>query len=270
MKIYNTNDCIDITECQARLDVNNHEMWKAAGLELDQSGGIIPHGDMPEERYGNDNHSREDMYANALILLLSKLNNYVVSGESLFPTPAGFEGQTHEEFMEGVDHLGISQQTLLERWTKISLEFEKWHENLPDTFRPSARLPHPVFSEIWYSIPMCASACQNYHMAKILLLINKPHETTARRTTIASRMKSYQSITEEINNHPREISGIDLSRTACSVRIFSIQPLFVAGSCFTERREQEIVLDLLQGIEKELGWKTDYRCEKLLQEWKWE
>lgn len=257
-----------ITECQARLDVNNYDMWKAAGLELDETGGIIPHGDMVE-RHGNDNHSREGMYANGLILLLSKLNNYIVSGESLFPTPAGYEGQRHEELMEGIDHLGISQQTLLERWTKISSEIEKWFENVPDTFLPSARLPHPVFSEIWYSIPMCAAACQQYHMAKIILLINKPHETTARRTTIATRMKSYQTITEEIKYHAREICGIALSRPAYSVRIFSIQPLFVAGSCFTERREQETVLDLLQSIESDLGWKTGYRREKLVRDWKW-
>ena len=39
---------------------------------------------------------------------------------------------------------------------------------------------------------------QHYHMARILLLVNKPHETTMRRSTIAHRLNSYRSIEEKI------------------------------------------------------------------------
>ena len=107
-------------------------------------------------------------------------------------------------------------------------------------------------------------------MAKIILLINKPHETTARRITIAGRLKSYQSIAEEVNFHSREICGIALSRPEGSVRAFSIQALFVAGNCLSDTREREIVLDLLRAIEKELGWATQYRCQQLLKVWGWD
>jgi len=37
------------------------------------------------------------------------------------------------------------------------------------------------------------------------LLINKPHESTARRSTIGSRLKSYRDIEEEIVQHCYEI-----------------------------------------------------------------
>lgn len=46
---------------------------------------------------------------------------------------------------------------------------------------------------------------QHYHMARILLLVNKPHETTMRRSTITSRLNSYRSIEEDIIFHCYEI-----------------------------------------------------------------
>ena len=46
---------------------------------------------------------------------------------------------------------------------------------------------------------------QQYHMARILLLVNKPHETTMRRSTVTSRLKSYRSIDEEVISHCYEI-----------------------------------------------------------------
>jgi hypothetical protein len=48
-----------------------------------------------------------------------------------------------------------------------------------------------------------------------------------------------------------------------------VQPLFVAGQCLTETRERRIILDLLRGIESDLGWATDYRVRQLLKEWGW-
>ena len=242
-------------------------MWRAAGLDLDESGCLISHTQLT--RNSNDNHSREDMVANSLILLLSKLNNFISTGESLFPTPTGYNARTPEENLQSVEHLGVSQQSLLEKWDKIRQEIDVWFSNLPGTFTPCARIGHPVFSEIWFNIPMCASAMQNYHMAKIILLINKPHETTAGRSTVGNRLKSYQSIAAEIKHHAREICGIALSRPEGSVRIFSIQPLFVAGECLTETRERKVVLELLQNIEQDLGWATQYRIQQLLKEWNW-
>ena len=110
---------------------------------------------------------REDMISNALIFLMSKIINYLASGDSIdhvFPqdraSPSGI--------------LGINQMMLLERWKELEKELEIWHEGLPITFQPCARLPpitdgsvdspRALFSEIWYSMPMCASCMQSYHM----------------------------------------------------------------------------------------------------------
>jgi hypothetical protein len=214
------------------------------------------------------------MISNALIWLMSKIINYLASGDSVdhvYPqnrtSPAGL--------------IGINQMLLLERWKELEKELETWHIGLPDTFKPCARLPRVTdgsvpadsprasFSEIWYSIPMCASTMQSYHMARIILLINKPHESTARRSTLSNRLTSYRSIELEVRHHSQEICGIALARPEGSVRIHQVQPLFVAGQCLVDNRERRIILDLLRSIESDLGWATDYRVQQLLKEWNW-
>jgi hypothetical protein len=72
-----------------------------------------------------------------------------------------------------------------------------------------------------------------------------------------------------VREHSHEICGIALARPEGSVRIHQVQPLFVAGQCMTEDRERRVVLDLLRGIEADLGWATDYRVKLLLKEWGW-
>ena len=251
-----------INESTTRLDVNNFQMWKAAGLDLDSSGILLSNDDpvlRSTDRVSlNDNHSREDMVSNALILLLSKLNNFVIAGECLHTSPGRRLTQP--------DEIGVSQKLLLERWHVLREELDTWFRSLPDTFRICARTPHPVFEEIWYSIPMAASAMQNYHFARILLMINKPHESTA-LSNIATRMKSYQSITAKITLHAREIVGIALSRPEAAVRIFSSQALYTAGQVLTDGRERKVIIELLRSIEKDLGWATEFRAQQLLKEW---
>lgn len=215
---------------------------------------------------------KEDMISNALIFLMSKIINYLASGDSVdhvFPqnrsSPAGM--------------IGINQMILLERWKELKRELDIWFQGLPATFQPCARLPpitdgsvpaespRAVFSEIWYSIPMCASTMQSYHMARILLMTNRPHESTVKRSTVFSRLQSYRAIELEARIHSHEIIGIALARPDSAVRIHQVQPLFVAGHCLTAHAERKVVMDLLMEVETDLGWATDYRRSQLEKDW---
>ena len=224
---------------------------------------------------------KEDMISNALVWLMSKLINYIAAGESFHPTPAGHRSGNSPE--DNHSPIGVSQQMLLEKWSVLRHQLDVWFEGLPETFKPCVRLEpsrdisqagkeraSTPFSEIWYSVPMCGSTMQSYHMARILLLINKPHETTARRSTVANRLKSYCSIAAEVEYHSRQVVGIALSRPEASIRIHQLQPLFVAGQCLTQPGERRVILDLLRGIEADLGWATEYRVQQLLREWGWD
>lgn len=243
-------------------------LWTEAGLQVDSAGFVRP------SNTGEDDVMKEDMISNALIWILSKIVNFIAAGDNIHVGP------NSNPIDEGP--LGVKQQVLLERWYRLQAELDAWYNGLPDTFRPCARIepsrgPQDAsdaddcpFPEVWYSIPMCASTMQHYHMARILLLINKPHESTARRTTVTNRLKSYRSIESEIRYHSQEICGISMSRPDGSVRIHSLQPLFVSGQCLTEPRERRTIIRLLRGIEADLGWATEYRVKQLLKEWEWD
>ncbi len=210
-----------INEGQTRLNTEDFGLWRAAGLQLDDRGFVIPSNTEDSQYPERQNVMREDMISNALIWLMSKIINYLASGDSIdniFPQDRGSPN--------GI--IGINQMLLLERWKELEKELEVWHQGLPDTFKPCARLPplrdgsvspdspRALFSEIWYSIPMCASTMQSYHMARTILLINRPHESTARRSTLSDRLQSYRSIEREVRNHVQEICGIVLARPSGS------------------------------------------------------
>lgn len=251
-------------------------LWTEAGLRLDHMGFVRPSNSAVTAYPDGDDFMKEDLICNALVWILSKIVNFISSGDNL--------GMNDRSSVES-GPLGVSQQALLERWYRLEAELDAWYRGLPETFGASARvepsqLPHcyppaeikdlTTLQEVWHSIPMCASSMQHYHMARILLLINKPHETTSRRSTITLRLQSYRSIEAEIGFHSREIVGIGLSRPDGSVRINSLQPLFVSGQCLTDPRERRVNIRLLRAIEADLGWATEYRVQQLLKEWNWD
>lgn len=265
-----------INECHTRLNTDDIALWTEAGLQLDHVGFVRPSNTNATGYPESDDAMKEDFICNALIWILSKIVNFISSGDHI-----SMNGN------RSVDSgpLGVSQQLLLERWYRLQAELDAWFNGLPDTFKPCARIKPSQIShyqpaeeaadlaalqEVWYSIPMCASTMQHYHMARILLLINKPHESTSGRSTITLRLQSYRSIEAEISFHSREILGIGLARPDGSVRIHSLQPLFVAGQCVTDARERRVTIRLLRAVEADLGWATEYRVQQLLKEWGWD
>ncbi|PGH32503.1 hypothetical protein GX50_04677 [[Emmonsia] crescens] len=261
-----------INECQTRLNTDDLVLWTEAGLLLDNDGFVRPSNTTKSGYPEGGDGMREDLISNALIWILSKVVNFIVAGDSL---DVG-------ENCSAESSIGISQQTPFERWHRLQTELDRWYNGLPDTFKPCVRMErtHPSpqnpneellpCPEVWYSLPMCASTMQHYHMARILLLVNKPPGSTAKGHVVTNKLKSYRSIENEIRFRTHEICGISMSRPDASVRIHSVQPLFVAGQCLTEPRERGAILQLLRGIEDDLGWATEYRVKLLLKEWEWD
>lgn len=258
-----------INKTHTRLDTEDLTLWKEAGLLIDNQGFIVPN-NATENGYIEDGASmmREDLICNSLVWLMSKLVNFMAAGDEITSDATVF---------------GVPQRALLDYWHSLEKQFQVWHDRLPVTFKPSARvepsqMPRQFlqgdnsasFTEVWYSIPMCASTMQTYHMSQILLFMNKPHESTQGRSTICARMNSYQSVLAACQKHSREIVGISLARSDEAVRIHSIQPLFTAGQCLSDARERQVVLQLLRDVETDIGWATDYRVRQLVEQWQWE
>ncbi|OJD24877.1 hypothetical protein ACJ73_03760 [Blastomyces percursus] len=255
-----------INECKTRLNTEDLALWTEAGLLLDNDGFARPSNTTTSRYSEGDDTMSEDLISNALIWILSKVVNFAAAGDALDVGENCFDESS----------AGISQQTSFERWHRLQTELDRWYDGLPDTFKPCVRMERshsfhqgPIeaplqWAEVWYSLPMCASTIQHYHMARILLLFNKPPESAAKGHMMASKVKSHRSVESKIKFHSHEICGISMSRPDASVRIHSVQPLFVAGQCLTEPQERRVILQLLRGIENDLGWATEYRVQLLL------
>lgn len=256
-----------INKTHTRLDTEDLSLWKEAGLLIDEHGFIVPSSNT-QSGYPEDGQPmmREDIICNALVWLMSKLVNFMAAGD-----------EVSEDTSFGIHH-----RTRIDYWSRLCTQFQVWHDGLPVTFRPSARVrpsdtPHQLlqgdssysFTELWYSIPMCASTMQTYHMSQILLLMEKP-QSMQERSTACANMASYHSVLAACQKHSREIVGISLGRSDEAVRIHSVQPLFTAGQCLSDARERQVVLNLLRDIETDIGWASDYRTQQLLRQWQWE
>ncbi|KAL8945911.1 MAG: hypothetical protein Q9183_007984 [Haloplaca sp. 2 TL-2023] len=248
-----------VNECQTRLDTEDVTLWRDAGLQLDEND-LIATRNTADAGHDLDQIMREDILGNALIWLLSKLMNLICV-------------TTSNDFDVNPFHPNLSPPTLPERWKRLNREMEAWNHSIPETFMPSSIIPtHPHgtnLTEVWHSIPVCAATVLSWHFGQILMLTHKPEAVSPGRTTVAAKLKSYRSLQTEIEYHSRQILGLCLARPEAAVRIHALQPLYLAGQCLNDDGERRVVLDLLRGIEEDLGWATDYRLQQLLQEWGW-
>jgi hypothetical protein len=269
-----------INNTSTRLDTADLPMWRGAGLKLTTDGYVLPsnpnHPDFDTEQAMAD-----DMISNALVWLVMKLVNFIAAGDEVpeSVSPLG---------------LGIRQRELLDYWQGLDEQLRIWHEGLPDGFQPTAvrRCEPECESEQWFSRPMCASTMQWYNFARIQLLHNKPHLSTARPdmhtlgaaapgTSLASRHASYAAILQQSRAHAKEIVAISNGRHDEGTRVHSVQPLWTAGLVLGhdghtgERVDvggvadawRRIIVDLLRGIERDLGWAAEHRVQSLLELW---
>ena len=210
----------------------------------------------------------EDTKSNELTWLLGKIANFLTSGDAIVPEDYALPPGQRPYF-------GLTQELLLECWSMLRAELQEWHASRPRTFAPSARTKASIqlgsgfedFEQIWYDVPLCAAAMQGYHQACILLLVNRPQESTAIRSTVSARLESYRQIHADVSRHAREICGISLANPTDAFRVNSTHSLFVAGQAFHEPQDQKVVHDLLLTIEKDFGWTTKYHRAKLKHEW---
>jgi hypothetical protein len=276
-----------INNTNTRLDTGDIPMWSSAGLHIDPDGYLYPSNPSHTD-YRAELAMADDKISNALIWLLMKLVNYIASGDEM---PASL--------------LGVRQQDLLTYWHELESQFKNWYDGLPPSFRAIALGTDAAsgLEERWFPRPMCASAMQSYHFARVQLLHNKPHISTGspfssrptlsgRRasssagsrsevntpgSSLAARHASYASILQQSRFHAKEIVAISLGRMDEGTRIHSVQPLWTAGlvlgatgdegvSAETEGWRRTIV-DLLRGVENDMGWASEYRVRNLLNLW---
>ncbi|CEO59725.1 hypothetical protein PMG11_04390 [Penicillium brasilianum] len=257
------------------LDPANTPLWRAAGISIDEQEKfhIIPSG--PIEL------SQEDQTFNGLCWLVSKVVNFLAKSKQ--SQIAQWTGSPPENPSAAHDiSSNSSQQSTYpdtSTWIDLCFEFQKWFEGVPETIRPCVRIEHPrdvskppdasqiPFPEVFHSFATCAAAMQHYHFGRIALLLNRPQDVISGPSTAFDRLQGYREVTKEVEHRCREVCGIALGRPHAEVRIYMIPLLFAVGQCLESANERQIIVDLLRGVEADLGWATEYAVEKLHSSW---
>ncbi|KAL4984173.1 hypothetical protein BDW68DRAFT_167518 [Aspergillus falconensis] len=250
------------------LDPDDLALWRAAGLSLDDQGNLEPP-DVPRSQAC----SREDMATNVLTRLLNKLTNYLAAAKK-----SQLEQWVGGPSPDSVNSTRTSANSpdshpTTASWLKISFEFQSWVERIPETFRPCLRIERPrlastepshmPFPEIFYSLTSCAVAMQQYHFGRLALSLNRPSDDIAGPSTAFDRLQAYRELTKEVDYRCKEICGIALGRPQIGARVQMITLLYAVGQCLEKPEERQIVIDLLRGIEADLGWSTATQVQKL-------
>ncbi|KAI9932520.1 hypothetical protein ASPWEDRAFT_144490 [Aspergillus wentii DTO 134E9] len=254
------------------LDQENLPLWRAAGISIDTVGNTSFHNDPQNSRIT----SQEDLVANSLIWIMNKTVNFLadfrksqlahwtVIDPSEVPTSPGTAQHSHPD---------------TSTWLRLCIAFQGWFDHLPEAFRPCLRLDHPKdtskppeiihlpFPEIFYSLTTCTAAMQQYHFGRLALLLNRPPDVVSAPSTAFDRLQGYREVTKEVDYRCREISGIALGRPQGGVRIYMVPVLLAVGQCLEKPEERQIVVDLLRGVEADLGWSTDGTIQRLQSYW---
>ncbi|KAL4808121.1 hypothetical protein BDV18DRAFT_96211 [Aspergillus unguis] len=249
------------------LHPDDSALWRAAGLS-----------DEEQESHSSETTPRmqmfpsEDIAANRLTRLMNKLTNYLAASKK--SQIDHFIGHSSPEIPTPSRSVRSSPepQPTTATWLDISLQFQYWVERVPETFRPCLRLDRPKppttnipisFPEIFYSLPSCAAAMQQYHFGRLALSLNRPADDISGLSTAFDRLQGYRELTKEVDHRCREICGIALGRPQSGARVQMITMLYAVGQCMEKPEERQIVIDLLRGIEADLGWSTASQVQRL-------
>lgn len=237
---------------KTRLDTEDFEMWRAFGLKITDNGELYLQSLGRSKTVDEANDPSEDLVAHTLIWIVLRIMNFI--GDN-------------------------SRADTNERWMELQEQLHMWHRSLPDHFQPcvrskhyrdgedSATLQHEPFTELFFSLSICAAALQLYHFAWILLLLHKPATLRSENGSVSDILRSYREELEKIGSHCRDICGIALAHSDQAARVHMQQPLYVAGLCVDTPEDRKVILELLREIEVQTGCPTGFRMQQLLAEW---
>jgi hypothetical protein len=260
------------TRSPTHFNPEEHSLWCTAGISINEKNelNVVPS--------GSTSFTQEDQATNGLIWLVSKVINFLAkSKESQIAQWTGSPPANSPE-AQGTSSSSQSSYPDTSTWLKLSFEFQTWFDGVPETFRPSVRIEHPKdlsrpegsqlpFPEIFHGLTTCAAAMQHYHFGRIALLLNRPPDIMSAPSTAFDRLQGYREVTKEVEFRSREVCGLALGRPHGGVRIFMIPILYAVGQCLESPEEHQIIIDLLRGVEADLGWATEYAVQKLQASW---
>ncbi|KAF2808889.1 uncharacterized protein BDZ99DRAFT_389299, partial [Mytilinidion resinicola] len=156
---------------------------------------------------------------------------------------------------------------------------QEWAAYKPDSFRPifyreakgtagpAGAEASGFFPEVWLLSDSVVTGLQHYHLARILLTAHNPKVP---RLGPAQRA-ALKVMDEEIKTDVRTLCGMAESNSKTPPNyVTASMAIAMAGDRFTERAEQEALLEIILKTEKIHAWPTSTAQTHLKEAWGWE
>lgn len=156
------------------------------------------------------------------------------------------------------------------RWNELCDMLDEWESRRPTSFSPllfRERDPNSgrYFPELCFATDEPVAAAHFIHLAKLLLTTHDPN-----LPRIGPRVKSAAAAMQEtVLSYVRTLVGIALSNTWMPARFTANLAVIICASWFTDRWEQEALLDILQDTSRCSGLAREGAQRALLEAWGW-
>jgi len=248
-----------------QLNTEDLALWEAVGIQVTTDGRF--YGAFTEDTTGIKPTVSEELASRTLIWILLQILHMIAEDNSSSQAIANSQNSSAGEDLD-------------QYCERLNKALDDWYAALPETFYPFAKIRRTDtrftdqatgserFAELLFSIPNCGAVLQLYHFARTLLLLNQPLPPNGQQPGI--RLRQLRDVSKQSEFHSREVCGLMLGNTRSSCPVPLIEPLYLAGVCLEAENEKKIVLNLLQFIENETGYSTDYRRREIRSQWGWD
>lgn len=192
----------------------------------------------------------EELWTHRMLYICAKIANL----RATIPTFQGLDRHAHD--------LRIGQRC--QEWNTYKRWCDEWARRAPRSMMPLGYLQpwqtssKSSFPEVWLIKRSAVVGRLFYHTAGTLLSKIHPLESE-----FSPEMRNMQQ------NHAHDICGIVAHVKDRGVASVSIRCLAIAAECLVSRDAQEEVMEILDKIIKETGWRIGFLKTELQEKWGW-
>ncbi|KAF5689916.1 hypothetical protein FCIRC_1150 [Fusarium circinatum] len=215
---------------------------------------------------------RQDIYVSLTRLrpLRSNLENYLQSDIFRRTDDAAYANKMVFLLARSLSSIYPSDSSISnESLESIRLQVDDWFDSKPAAFNPILESTRnkdegKLLPTIWVLSPFHSVGLQYYHIAKIVLAMSLPIAIDS----VFEQIRESKKVERTIRNHLLQIIALASSHAKAENALFTARhSLSVWGSVFTEKLDQNMVLDFLRHIQQKTGWQTDSLSMSLQQQW---
>ncbi|EED22971.1 C6 transcription factor (ArcA), putative [Talaromyces stipitatus ATCC 10500] len=231
------NVCMELLSC---LHFNWQMAWDPDTWHMDMETELIP----SESLFGS-----EDIWAHRMVYICAKVANF----RATIPQFQGLDPQAHQ----------LRLQQRCHEWDTYKRWCDEWARCIPRSMMPVCyvqpwQTSKSAFPEVWLVKRPAIVGRLFYHLTCVLLSKTHPLES-----------EFSPNLREMQQRHAYDACGIIAHVKDRGVATTSIRTLAIAAECFVTREAQQEVLQIIDKIIKETGWRISFLKTELQAKWGW-